>query len=1261
MGCKRSARILAIAVSLLSVSTAFANLLGVIPGFPQLTYDSTGTTTYTAFNQLYKQVASPIAIRFTNASPPRFVNPTGFPPAEVVSINILVNGSGGLVGGTPGDDIVIQGEVDADGNGSIDYSGILLTGEILEFGYLDASLVPGGTDQYDFRFTPTGGSLLAFFAGKDIGVTTSSEHSSFANDFSIDFTGGAKGAVGPIDRINHPPDCDIVISYESECSGGTTTISLNGSGSSDPDGDTLTYNWTSDCPGATFDDAHSATPTLTITTAPGCSVSCQISLVVSDGTLSSEPCHESINISDSHAPVVDCPDDLTIQCTESTDPSHTGVATAEDACSTPVVTYSDVVTPGDCAQERVITRTWTATDGCTNSQSCVQTITVADTQAPTISCPGDVAVACGSATNPDATGSATASDSCDPAPVVTYSDSSNGNCPMTISRTWTATDNCGNFVTCVQTITITDTTKPVITCPAAATVQCGGSTAPAATGTATASDGCDPAPVVTYSDSSSGTCPKTITRAWKATDACGNSDTCVQTITVTDSTKPVISCPAAATVQCGSSTAPAATGTATATDSCDPAPVVTYSDSTSGSCPKTISRTWKATDACGNYITCVQTITITDTTKPVITCPAAATVQCGGSTAPSATGSATASDSCDPAPVVTYSDSTSGTCPKTISRTWKATDACGNYIICVQTITITDTTKPVITCPAAATVQCGGATAPSATGSATASDSCDPAPVVTYSDSTSGTCPKIISRTWKATDACGNSCTCVQTITVTDTTKPVITCPGNVTVQCGSSTAPSATGTATASDSCNPNPTVTYSDSTTGTCPKIISRTWKATDLCGNSCTCVQTITVTDTTKPVITCPPTATVACNGCTLPSGTGTATASDNCGGAVTICYSDGACTATGCGTFKFTRTWTAKDACNNQATCTQQINYGCPTGTISGMKFFDANANGTKETSEQTLPNWKITLSGGPIPTQIKYTNSSGNYSFGSLPPGTYTVTENLPANWQNTTPVSATVTISSTCCSGTVNFGNYCFNPPSNGCCSSWWCGSSGQSCLSGQDNGNNANNWRVTLNAMNLKKADGSAFALPVTKNGSGVFTTNFATAYASFQSWLNGASSTNMAYRLSGNLAIATLNVCYKGVSDNTCVVVPGGVKSHGSSPCTPTCIVSYLCVTQSCTGGSPALLTCTNVSGSNSCGCTAKNAMVKICDLRTRCKTLLGTYNSCTSSSTQRTYMECCSDILDMCNNNGNQPSPNGCQCGPVCQFMCSSICTY
>ena len=272
-----------------------------------------------------------------------------------------------------------------------------------------------------------------------------------------------------------------------------------------------------------------------------------------------------------------------------------------------------------------------------------------------------------------------------------------------------------------------------------------------------------------------------------------------------------------------------------------------------------ISRTWVATDACGNADHCEQTIIILDRTAPVLTCPADATVDCEDSTAPSNTGSGTASDNCDTSPLVTYSDvSVPGTCinQEVLARTWTALDACGNSAICTQFISRIDVTAPVISCPNDVTVECDASTDPLDTGEATASDRCDTDPSIEYLDEeTAGSClgELLIDRRWTATDACGHSSVCTQVITVIDSTPPVISCPWDMTVECDESTAPSAMGSATAIDSCDEGPSITMSDSAQSTgCAQesIISRTWTATDVCGNGVTCTQTIVVVDTTAP---------------------------------------------------------------------------------------------------------------------------------------------------------------------------------------------------------------------------------------------------------------------------------------------------------------------------------------------------------------------------------------------------------------------------
>lgn len=76
-----------------------------------------------------------------------------------------------------------------------------------------------------------------------------------------------------------------------------------------------------------------------------------------------------------------------------------------------------------------------------------------------------------------------------------------------------------------------------------------------------------------------------------------------------------------------------------------------------------------------------------------------------------------------------------------------------------------------------------------------------------------------------------------------------ITCPADVTVSCGSSTLPAATGYAIAEDNCPGSPVLSYTDTILqGICGNTlaISRTWSALDSCGNMNSCTQTISIAD-------------------------------------------------------------------------------------------------------------------------------------------------------------------------------------------------------------------------------------------------------------------------------------------------------------------------------------------------------------------------------------------------------------------------------
>ena len=184
---------------------------------------------------------------------------------------------------------------------------------------------------------------------------------------------------------------------------------------------------------------------------------------------------QNIAINDNTVPVApSAPADFTGQCAD--DVPMPIDLTAVDNCDGDItVSPTDELTPGSCANNFTIVRTWTFTDVCGNASSVSQTITVNDDIAPVApAAPATVTVQC--AADVPAAVDLTAVDNCDgditvsPTDVMTPGSCANN---FTIVRTWTFTDVCGNESSVSQNITINDNTVPVApSAPADFTGQC---------------------------------------------------------------------------------------------------------------------------------------------------------------------------------------------------------------------------------------------------------------------------------------------------------------------------------------------------------------------------------------------------------------------------------------------------------------------------------------------------------------------------------------------------------------------------------------------------------------------------------------------------------------------------------------------------------------------------------------------------------------------------------------------------------------------
>ena len=96
--------------------------------------------------------------------------------------------------------------------------------------------------------------------------------------------------------------------------------------------------------------------------------------------------------------------------------------------------------------------------------------------------------------------------------------------------------------------------------------------------------------------------------------------------------------------------------------------------------------------------------------------------------------------------------------------------------------------------------------------------------------------------------------------------------------------------------------------------------------------------------------------------------------------------------------FTYTITDEDGLTDDAVVTLSITDYLP-GGLSGVVFIDANADGIQDDEELVLGGIQVTLSGTDIDGEEVYqqlqTDLSGNYEFGNLKAGDYTVTQTQP--------------------------------------------------------------------------------------------------------------------------------------------------------------------------------------------------------------------------------------------------------------------------
>lgn len=506
-------------------------------------------------------------------------------------------------------------------------------------------------------------------------------------------------------------------------------------------------------------------------------------------------------------------------------------------------------------------------DARSNSDTAFLTVTVRDTTGPALTVPGTIDA---EATGPDGAPvefAASATDAVDGSRDVTCTPASGSTFPLgSATVTCTAVDSRGNGSSSAFLVVVRDTTAPVLTGTSPTVEATGPAGAPAAFAV-TAADLVD-ADVAVTCDATSGQVfglGVTPVECW-AVDDSGNRGTGSITVTVGDSTAPALTLPGDLVTEATGPGGAVVAFAASASDIVDgglPVGCVPPSGSLFALGSTTVTCT--ATDTRSNRATGTISVTVQDTTAPQLSLPGDQRAEATGPGGAPVTFAVTATDAVTDASDVTVACvPASGTTFPVGTTTVRctATDEAGNVGRGSVDVVVTDTTAPVLSPLTSLTAEATGATGAPVTFAPTASDVVDGTVVVTCTPPSGSTFPLTTTNVdCRATDRAGNTATGSFTVTVRDTTEPVITV-GSVVSEATGPAGAVVTYSATATDlvdgpltvSCTPVSGSLFGLGSTG-----LSCT--AVDTAGNRSTVTTaSVTVQDTTAPTLTVPADRTV-----------------------------------------------------------------------------------------------------------------------------------------------------------------------------------------------------------------------------------------------------------------------------------------------------------------------------------------------------------------------------------------------------------------
>jgi hypothetical protein len=219
---------------------------------------------------------------------------------------------------------------------------------------------------------------------------------------------------------------------------------------------------------------------------------------------------------------------------------------------------------------------------------------------------------------------------------------------------------------------------------------------------------------------------------------------------------------------------------------------------------------------------------------------------------------------------------------------------------------------------------------------------------------------------------------------------------------------------------------------------------------------------------------------------------------------------------------------------------------PAGTITVIKFYDANTNGIADPQEVELQGWKVFIEPGVI-TGPYFTTAVVQSD-----PGDYIVSECSPSqtNWFHTTPAIVNPVTVVDLQNTTVKFGNIC-RGGGGGLTLGFWSNKNGGNTITSKG-------LLPGVLALCLRKADGGLLGIVTLGN---------------FQKFLLTADAVNMANMLSAQLAAMYLNVASGGVNGNSLIYAPGTNSANANGYATVNAVIAEASALL-CTGGATKLV---------------------------------------------------------------------------------------